>query len=33
MSRPDRDARGCTQAQLEEPVTFNLADVLATTTT
>lgn len=27
--RPDRDARSCTYAQLEEPVSFALADVLA----
>jgi ATP-dependent DNA ligase len=27
--RPDRDPRSCTYAQLERPVTFDLADVLA----
>jgi ATP-dependent DNA ligase len=27
--RPDREPRSCTYAQLEEPVSFNLADVLA----
>jgi ATP-dependent DNA ligase len=27
--RPDRDPRSCTYAQLEEPVSFNLADILA----
>jgi ATP-dependent DNA ligase len=27
--RPDRDPHSCTYAQLEEPVSFNLADVLA----
>ena len=31
--RPDRDPRSCTYAQLEEPVNFDLADVLATTAT
>jgi ATP-dependent DNA ligase len=31
--RPDRDPRSCTYAQLEETVTFDLADVLATTAT
>jgi ATP-dependent DNA ligase len=29
--RPDRDPRSCTYAQLEETVSFDLADVLATT--
>ena len=28
--RPDRDPRSCTYAQLEEPVTYDLADILAT---
>jgi ATP-dependent DNA ligase len=27
--RPDRDPRSCTYAQLEEPVNFNLAEILA----
>jgi ATP-dependent DNA ligase len=27
--RPDRDPRSCTYAQLEEPVTYDLADILA----
>jgi len=27
--RPDRDPRSCTYAQLEETVSFDLADVLA----
>ena len=27
--RPDRDTRSCTYAQLEEPVNFNLAEILA----
>jgi len=31
--RPDRDPRSCTYAQLEETVSFDLAEVLATTTT
>jgi ATP-dependent DNA ligase len=31
--RPDRDPRSCTYAQLEEAVSFDLADVLATTAT
>jgi ATP-dependent DNA ligase len=31
--RPDRDPRSCTYAQLEETVSYDLADVLATTTT
>jgi ATP-dependent DNA ligase len=31
--RPDRDPRSCTYAQLEETVGFDLAEVLATTTT
>jgi ATP-dependent DNA ligase len=26
--RPDRDPRSCTYEQLEEPVTFDLADIL-----
>ena len=28
--RPDRDPRSCTYEQLEEPVTYDLADILAT---
>ena len=28
--RPDRDPRSCTYEQLEEPVKFDLADILAT---
>jgi ATP-dependent DNA ligase len=28
--RPDRDPSSCTYAQLEEPVSYSLADVLAT---
>ena len=28
--RPDRDPRSCTDAQLEETVSFDLAEVLAT---
>jgi len=31
--RPDRDPRSCTYAQLEETVSFDLAEVLATTAT
>jgi ATP-dependent DNA ligase len=31
--RPDRDPRSCTYAQLEEAVSFDLAEVLATTAT
>ena len=31
--RPDRDPRSCTYAQLEEPVTYDLADILATDST
>ncbi|MGI8330442.1 ATP-dependent DNA ligase [Actinomadura scrupuli] len=31
--RPDRDPASCTYAQLEEPVNFDLADVLTTTAT
>jgi ATP-dependent DNA ligase len=27
--RPDRDPRSCTYEQLEEPVTYDLADILA----
>ena len=27
--RPDRDPRSCTYAQLEEPVSFNLAEILS----
>jgi ATP-dependent DNA ligase len=27
--RPDRDPRSCTYEQLEEPVNFNLAEILA----
>jgi ATP-dependent DNA ligase len=30
--RPDRDPRSCTYEQLEEPVTYDLADILATDT-
>ena len=30
--RPDREPRSCTYAQLEEPVNFNLAEVLSTNT-
>ena len=26
--RPDREPRSCTYAQLEEPVSFNLAEIL-----
>ena len=26
--RPDRDPRSCTYEQLEEPVTYDLADIL-----
>jgi ATP-dependent DNA ligase len=29
--RPDRDPRSCTYAQLKETVSFDLAEVLATT--
>jgi ATP-dependent DNA ligase len=28
--RPDRDPRSCTYAQLEEPVKYDLADILST---
>ena len=31
--RPDRDLRSCTYDQLEETVSFDVADVPATTTT
>jgi ATP-dependent DNA ligase len=31
--RPDRDLQSCTYAQLEETVSFDLAEVLATTAT
>jgi hypothetical protein len=31
--RPDRDPRSCTYDQLEETIGYDLADVLATTTT
>jgi ATP-dependent DNA ligase len=27
--RPDRDPRSCTYEQLEEPVSFDLADILS----
>jgi ATP-dependent DNA ligase len=26
--RPDRDARSCTYAQLEQPLTFSLGDIV-----
>jgi ATP-dependent DNA ligase len=31
--RPDRDLQSCTYAQLEETVSFDLAEILATTAT
>ena len=31
--RPDRDPRSCTYEQLEEPVSYDLADILATKST